>query len=188
MFTGRRRSFSLGTAIALTAIILLFVPDLHFAQDVANGLAVANVLTGLSVTAVQDLDFGDVLQGVAKSVPNNDAANSGVFRITGEPGAGISVYMTLPIYLATATGDDRMDVAFGITDCSIDSTGNSDPSAFGDGWQDVNPYSLPSTLTIGSAIPSQSAIFLGGRVIPSVDQTSGPYSGDIIVTVAYNGT
>ncbi len=174
--------------VVLLCAMLVLTPAVHYAQEVANGLAIANVLTGLSVVATQDLDFGDVLQGVAKSVPNNDAASTGIFTITGEPGAGISVYLALPAYLATATGDDRLNIVFGATDCSIDSTGNSDPSTFGDGWQDINPYALPSNLTIGSAVPSQTAIFLGGTVVPSVDQTSGPYSAEIIVTVAYNGS
>ena len=30
-------------------------------------------------------------------------------------------------------------------------------------------------------------LFLGGEVTPAVDQTAGAYSGNIIVTVAYNG-
>ncbi len=175
-------------AVVLLAVAVALIPGLHQAQDVASGLATANVLTGLSVLATQDLNFGDVYQGVAKSVPNNDALNSGIFIISGQPGAGISAYIALPAYLATATGDDRMDIVFGVTACSIDSTGNSDPSAFGDGWQDVNPYNLPNNLVIGSAAPSQTAVFLGGEVVPSVDQTSGPYSAEIVITVAYTGT
>ncbi len=188
MSTTKRRANFLRSAVILAGLILVFIPGFSYGQDVANGLAVANVLTALSVTAVQDLDFGNVLQGVAKDVPNNDALNSGIFLITGEGGAGISVYIALPAYLATATGDDRMTVGFGSTDCTIDSTTNVDPSTFGDGWQDVNPFNIPSNLVVGSVGPNQTAIFLGGRVIPSVDQTSGPYSADIIVTVAYTGT
>jgi len=176
--------------LVILAAVLLWAgsPCTSYAQDVANGSAIANVLTALAVTAVQDLDFGDVFQGVAKAVPNNDALSSGIFVITGEASAGISVYIALPPYLATATGDDRMDITFDATDCSVDSTGNSDPSTFGDGWPNINPYNLPGNLVVGSAVPSQTAIFLGGEVTPSVDQTSGPYSGDIIVTVAYTGT
>ncbi len=188
MNTDKHRAFSRKSVLAIVAIIVLSLSRSVSGQDVANGLALANVLTGLSIVSVQDLDFGDVLQGVAKNVPNNDALNSGIFMISGEGGAGISVYITLPAYLSTATGDDRMTVGFGITDCSIDSTGNIDPSSFGDGWQDINPFNLPGNLVVGSAGPNITAIFLGGRVIPSVDQISGPYSADIIVTVAYTGS
>ncbi|UCG63184.1 MAG: hypothetical protein JSV52_07860 [Candidatus Zixiibacteriota bacterium] len=175
-------------AVACLCLAIVLAPVPHQAQDVASGQATANVLTGLSVTSTQALNFGDVLQGVAKSVPNNDAANSGIFVVTGEPSAGISVYIALPPYLATATGDDRMNIVFGVTDCSIDSTGNSNPSTFGDGWPNVDPYALPNNLVIGSAAPSQTAVFLGGEVVPSVDQTAGPYTGEIVITVAYNGT
>ena len=184
----KRRAYFLRSAIILAGLFLVLIPGFSYGQDVANGLAVATVLTGLSVTSVQDLDFGSVFQGVAKDVPNNDALNSGIFLITGEGGAGIAVYIALPAYLATATGDDRMTIGFGSTDCSIDSTTNVDPSTFGDGWQDVNPFNVPNNLVVGSVGPNQTSIFLGGRVIPSVDQIPGPYSADIIVTVAYTGT
>ena len=173
--------------ILMISLYLLITPSSK-SQDVANGQATANVLAALSITATQDLNFGNVFQGVAKTVTNADAANSGIFTITGEGGAGISVYITLPAYLATVTGDDRMNIAFSNTDCSVDSTNNVDPSAFGSGWQNVDPNNLPTTLTVGTVGQNQSAIFLGGKVIPSVDQKAGAYSGDIIATVAYNGT
>lgn len=183
-----RNVFAFRVVLWSVGIILMLSVIPSHSQDVANGQAIANVLTGLSILAVQDLDFGNVLQGVAKTVANTDAANAGIFVITGEGGAGISVYITLPSWLATVSGDDRMTVGFMIDDCSIDSTGNIDPSAFGDGWPDIDPHNLPNGLTVGSAVPSRTAIFLGGRVWPSVDQLSGPYSADIIVTVAYTGT
>lgn len=183
-----RNVFVSRVVLWLVGIALIVSVTPGYSQDVANGQAIANVLIGLSVVAVQDLNFGNVLQGVAKSVANDDAANTGIFLITGEGGAGISVYINLPTYIATATGDDRMSIGFMTTDCSIDSTGNVDPSAFGDGWPDIDPHNLPNGLTVGSAVPNQTAVFLGGRVWPSVDQLSGPYSGDVIVTVAYTGT
>ena len=67
----------------------MLLPARHQAQDVASCLALANVLASLSVTSVQDLNFGDCLQGVAKSVLNSDAANAGIFQVTGEEGAAI---------------------------------------------------------------------------------------------------
>ncbi len=176
-------------SLALVAMTLALVSASPVsAQYVANGLATADVMASLAVIAVQDLQFGNVLQGVAKSVTNDDAANAGIFTITGAAGAGINVAIALPEYMATATGDDRMAIAFGANDCSIDSTVNVDPSAFGSGWQNINPYSLPNMITVGTVGQPQTAIFLGGRVIPSIDQTAGAYTGDIIVTVAYNGT
>ena len=169
-------------------VIGLMITQNISAQDVANGSATANVQAALAVVATQDLQFGSVFQGVAKSVANNDVAAAGIFTITGAAGAGISAYMTLPQYISTAAGSDRMNIAFRTTDVSIDSTLNADPSTFGNGWLNVDPNNLPTGLVIGSDILSHTMIFLGGRVVPSVDQSAGAYSGDIIVTVAYNGT
>ena len=83
-----------------------------------------------------------------------------------------------------------MVIAFSATDCSIDTTGSADPTAYGGGFQNTNPHSLPSGVYIGSqgGVVNNTNIFLGGSVYPSVDQTAGSYSADIILTVAYNGS
>ena len=174
--------------IAAVVLLVLAAGGPAQAQETASGLVLANVLAGLTVVAVQDLNFGDVLQGIAKNVANDDAVNAGIFTITGEAGAGITVYMALPEYLATPSGDDRLTIMFGPDVASVDTTINVDPSAFGSGWQDTNPYSLPSGITVGTVGQNQTAIFIGGRVVPAVNQKSDSYSGYITVTVAYTGT
>ncbi len=171
-------------AIAVVTVALL-LPTAAKPQDVAVGQATATVLAVLSVTAVSPLAFGDVFQGVPTSV-GNQTANAGVFTISGDGGAGISIYMQLPDYLSTATGDDRMVVSFGSTDASVDSTANTDPTTFGAGWANTNPHNFPAATVVGTL--GATSIFLGGKVFPSIDQAAGAYSGDIILTVAYNGT
>ncbi len=170
----------------MAVVSALAMPAAVMSQDVANGQATATVQTPLTVTAPNDLAFGTVFQGVAKAVANN-VADAGVFTITGQAGSGISVYLQLPDYMATATGDDRMVIAFSATDISIDSTANADPTAFASGWQNTNPHNLPSGVIIGGG-SGQTSMFLGGSIYPSVDQTAGAYSADIILTVAYNGS
>jgi hypothetical protein len=166
-------------------MVVISVPALG--QDVATGQALANVLASLSVVAVQPLDFGQVYQGVAKVQDEADDALSGIFDITGQGSAGISIYLTLPTYMALADGSDRMTVAFGTVDCTVD-TMNLTPStvAAADGWVDVDPNNLPNTLVVGQG--GQTNLYLGGRVIPSVDQAAGAYTGDIIANVAYTGS
>jgi hypothetical protein len=80
-----------------------------------------------------------------------------------------------------------MVISFSTTDCAIDTTANADPTTFGSGWANQNPYNLPSGVIIGG-LSTQTALFLGGQVRPTVDQTAGAYTADIILTVAYNGT
>lgn len=183
-FTNRT---ALRFAGAVTLIALLAVAQSGKSQDVANGSATANVQAALAVAAAQDLQFGAVLQGVAKSVGNNDDANSGIFNVTGQGSAGISMTFTLPDYIALADGSDRMTIAFDPTDAIVD-TNNTTPSTAvaGDGWVDVNPRSLPAATVIGAA--GQTNVYLGGRVTPSVDQKAGAYAGDVILSVAYNGS
>ena len=172
------------TILLLTMSVLLVTSAA--AQDVAVGEATATVQTPLTVTATAALAFGTIFQGVAASVPETDA-NAGVFTITGQATAGISVYLQLPDYMSTATGDDRMVISFGSADCAIDTTANVDPTVAATGWTNQNPFNLPSGVIIGG-VSGQTALFLGGSVTPSVDQTAGAYSADIILTVAYNGS
>lgn len=181
-----KRTLSL---LVLASFVFLGLTGTLYPQDVAHGLAIANVMASLAVFSTQPLDFGNVFQGVAKIQDETSDANSGIFTITGAASAGISVYLQLPEYLALADGSDRMAVAFGEQDATysfLDAAAPSTPSAPGVGaLLDQNPRTLAGT-TVGAGGTSQ--IFLGGRVIPSVNQAAGAYSGDIICTVAYTGT
>ena len=172
---------------AIAILLIALVPDPGYGQDVAAGQALATVLAALSITAVQPLQFGNVYQGVAKSQDETDDVNSGIFAIMGANSAGISLYIALPAYLALPDGSDRLSIAFSTTDCTIDTMALA-PSTVGpgDGWQDVDPHNLPNGLVVGFG--GQTNVYLGGRVIPSVDQEAGNYSGDVIASVAYNGT
>jgi len=185
-------SSRLGKGWLAVLFILLVLSSEIMAQDVANGQAIATVLAALQVVATSPLDFGNVYQGVAKTVDKN-TASAGVFDILGAANADLLLYLSLPDYIATATGDDRMTIAFSATSCDIDTAlaaqpGN--PTAFVDGWQGVDPHNIMGVVGAEPCLGDAGfcAIFLGGRVIPRVNQTSGAYSGDIILTVAYQGT
>jgi hypothetical protein len=157
-------------------------------QDVAVGQAQATVLAVLAVAATQPLDFGNVYQGVAKTQDETSDASSGIFTITGQASANISCFFQLPEYVALANGTDRMPIAFSSTDgtFSVLAAGApSTPSAPGVGAQlNINPRNMTGT-TVG--VGGTSQIFLGGKVIPSVNQAAGSYSADIVLTVAYSG-
>jgi hypothetical protein len=183
MFKPSRMRFS-GLLVVAAVLAIIMVPSVGMAQDVANGSATALVQAILVVTATQALQFGNVFQGVATSVAN-DAAGAGIFSIAGQGAAPIAIYMQLPDYLSTASGDDRMVISFGLTDASVDSTGNLVPTTFGAGWADTDPHNFNPATVVGTL--GVTAVFLGGSVFPSVDQAAGAYSADIIVTVAYTG-
>jgi len=189
------KRFSQSWKVSVLAIALLIaafgaVPSDVHAQDVANGQATATVLAVLAVTSSADLQFGDVLQGVAKSASKIVVGEAGVFEITGAAGKQVTMYMQLPDYIALSTGADRMVISFGATDADIDFTAAATPAAHTAGVVvDQDPHNLPTTAINNAVAPDNNIkIFLGGSVYPTVDQSAGAYSGDIILTVAYNGS
>jgi hypothetical protein len=158
------------------------------AQDVANALATATVQTAITVVATQQLDFGNVFQGMPKTIGNNIDDSSAIFTITGQSGAGINIQLALPEYLSLPDGSDRMSIIFRNTDAAVDTSNTATPSTMiaGNGWINQNPYLLPSAAVIGSP-GSNTKLYLGGRVIPSANQKAGVYSGNIVLSVSYNG-
>jgi hypothetical protein len=171
--------------VALGASTLWVGPTPAMAQDVAVGTASATVLATLSVTATSALAFGNVYQGVAKVVPKNDAS-AGVFTLGGQASAQVTIYMQMPEYLQ-GPGNDRMVIAFGTTDVNIDTTANVNPTTPGaGGYPNRDPHNLPTVQL--RVLDGSCHLFLGGKVIPSVNQAAGAYTADIVVTVAYNGS
>ena len=181
-----RMKVNSGLILTLAVIGILIGPSLVRAQDVAVGQATATVLDVLSVTAPQDLAFGDVLQGVPTSVAKTTdlagGVGAGIFRISGAAAREVSAFMELPDYVSLADGSDRMVIAFASDDGNYNDAAAATPSTVG--ATSTNPHSIPA-LTLSAA--GDMALFLGGTVYPTVDQTAGAYSGDIILTVAYNG-
>lgn len=164
-------------------------PSNLLAQDVAVGQAIATVMASLTVSSVQDLDFGNILQGVTDFVARTDDAGAGIFQITGESAANseVSMYLQLPAYLWNNTpgNQDRLVIYFQNTDCTIDTTAGT-PLAPGLGaLVGENPHSLPDTGIGGN--DGVIRIYLGGAVYPTVDQRAGAYSADIVLTAAYTG-
>lgn len=174
---------------AFMVICLLALPGKAFSQETAVGQAIANVLASLQVTSAQNLNFGDILQGVTATVPPTDDANSGIFEITGESTGNreVSMHMSLPEFLWNNTpgSQDRLTVYFKETDATIDTTAGTPSAPGGGALTNENPHLLPDT-GIGGA-DGVIRLYIGGAVYPTVEQRSGAYSGDITLTAAYTG-
>jgi len=181
-----------GSSVLVVVLALLLVSSsMVSAQDVATGTVTATVVAALSVTASSPLAFGTVYQGVPKSVSKN-VAEAAVFDISGQANADLLLYLSLPEFIATSSGDDRMVITFTTTDADIDTglVGAGDPTSFTSGWQGEDPHNL---MAVAGAEPCLGdaglcAVYVGGKVVPTLDQTAGAYTGDIILTVAYQGT
>lgn len=181
------RKRNIGMTSLLIVAILVLMSGSVFAQVAVTGTADALIVTAITVAATTALDFGSVYPGVPKIQDQTSATLSGVFTITGLGDAGITSQFMLPEYVALASGADRMTISFSASDASIDSSAAGTPAAFGsDGaYQDQDPRGLPVHV-LGNG--GETRIYLGGKVIPSPYQSAGSYSGDIILTVFYNGS
>jgi hypothetical protein len=179
-----RENRRLMAALLFTGLFFLVLFNFSFAQDVARGQAQGTVLPLIVVTATQVLNFGEIYQGVPKTILYGNDDSAAIFTITGQDGAGVNLQLILPEYLNLADGSDRMPITFRATDAAID-TNSATPSTIvaADGWINQNPYILPAAATIGAP---NTRLYLGGKVNPSTNQKAGAYTNDIVFMVAYN--
>jgi hypothetical protein len=182
------RTTTLSAVILGMAVIFLASPSTVMAQDVATGSATATIATALTVVATSALAFGTTYQGVPVVVART-VAEAGIFTISGQANAGISCYLQMPEYISIAGDSDRMVIAFSTTDCTIDTAlaaSPGDPTGAGiDGYVGIDPYNLPDGVNLSDN--GFCGVYIGGKIIPTVDQTAGSYTGSIILTVAYTG-
>jgi len=171
----RIRMFSLG----LLLLFALAIPSQ--AQETAMIQATATVISSMTVQGTNGLAFGAVTPGVNKSVDKATAGQAGEWRVTGNPGAEVTLAFALPTNLDHATDPATMPISFSSTDASYeDGTGGgqSAPAAA------IDP-SVTSTVNIAG--DGSLWVWIGGTVAPSVSETAGNYSGDITLTVTYTG-
>ncbi len=168
------------SAITLLFSLLIMAGGV-VAQESATIQATANVSTSLAINGTQNLRFGVVTPGVNKAVNKTTAGESGEWSITGTPGAEISITFTLPDSLQHTTNPTWMNLAFSATDVSYsDGTGSQvGPTGV------LNP-NAGNAERIGAG--GIMTIWIGGTVFPSVAQGGGPYSSDVMLTIAYTGS
>ena len=179
--------------VVLAVMTMLFAVDSALAQMAVTNTADATVLAAIQLAATDNLNFGNVFQGVPKIVARTATGadtTAAIFTITGEAGAGITAHLVLPEYIAAASGA-QMTITFENDVMAIDTTTAATPATVvaGDGWVDQDPRSFPAGLVIGGTTPAVTTtkIYLGGKVIPSMFQEAGTYTGDILLSVSYIG-
>jgi hypothetical protein len=156
---------------ALTALIM--APALASAQS-ANVAATATVVTPLVVTGTAPLAFGNVFQGVNKSLPFSDA-NSGRFSIAGFGTSQVAMTFTLPTNLASGLNTmpiDSWDIRSNGTNVTAGATAMTVTSG---------------TAVNGNLVAGSLYLFVGGRVLPAAAQAQGAYSASIVLAAAYTG-
>jgi len=183
MFFNHTKRFASALIVAGLLAAVAVGPTVE-AQEVATGGANATVLAVLAVTSVQDLNFGNVLQGVPATADIDVVAEAGDFQVAGAAGSEVALYLQLPEYLWNSTNTDRMIIAFGSTDCEIDPFLAGDAATKSGSETVEDPYNLTAT-ALGA--DNGLHVYLAGTVYPAVDQAVGAYTADIVLTAAYTG-
>jgi len=162
------------TATVLSAVMAagFFGAATLEAQTSATIQATANVLSAVTVTAANGLQFGNVTPGVNKTVAISDAG-AGRFDVTKAAGEGITLSFTLPT-----------DLTSGANNLPIGSwAGGWNTSATPAGATAFTPDAAGTntTATAGTTI----SVYVGATVSPIAAQPAGLYTGDVTMSVVY---
>lgn len=170
----------------LSFIILICVagvlnPVSTQAQESGTIQALATVVSSLQVIGINNLNFGTVTPGVNKSVDKADVGFAGEWQVNGTPLAQMTVDFSIPPVLLHSDSSATMIVTYTSTDASYDD---------GTGSGQTNPTSTldpngQSILMLGAG--GTMSVWIGGTVQPTVAQTGGNYSADVVLSVAYTG-
>ena len=142
------------------------------AQTSADIQATATVLSAVTVTAGNDLQFGNVTPGVAKTVGIADAG-AGRFDVIKAATQGVTLSFTLPT-----------DLTSGANNLPIGSwTGGWNTSATPAGATTFtpSPAGTNTTATAGTTI----SVYVGATVSPAAAPVAGSYTGDVTMAVVY---
>src|SRR5690242_2528179 len=96
MYTASKAAFA-------TLVLALVAATVVRAQGVNGSItATATVQSPITVAGVQNLAFGNVFPGVAKTVAYTDATNGGRFDVTGQATTPVTYSFALPTNLTSA--------------------------------------------------------------------------------------
>ncbi|MEE9442185.1 MAG: hypothetical protein V3V99_05915 [candidate division Zixibacteria bacterium] len=167
--------------IFLFCVIGVLNPVSTLAQESGTIQAIATVVSSLQVIGINNLNFGTVTPGVNKSVNKADAGFAGEWQVNGTPSAQMTVDIAIPPVLMHSDSSATLIVTYTSTDASYDDGtggGQSNPS----GTLDPNGQSI---LNLGPG--GTMNVWIGGTAQPTVAQTGGNYSADVVLSVAYTG-
>ncbi len=168
--------------LALAIFLVLAGPPPAQAQESATIQALATVVSSLSITGDNNLQFGTVTPGIGKAVDKSEPGFAGQWSIVGGIGAEITLDFALPdSLLLVGDSTNGMPISFGPLDASWDDGsggGQLAPSGV------INPNGM-GTERLGAS--GQMTVWIGGAVNPRIAQTGGDYAEDVVLSVAYTG-
>ena len=164
---------------ALAAALALPMGVQAQASATASVNATANVLSQLTATAEQTLDFGDVVPGFPATVAPSNTAAAGIVSIAGAPGREVAIsFPSIPASLLHELGVETLSLTIESDDVAIGSSAGAPGATFD-----------PAAGTDANLDASGNIwVFVGGQVSATNTQLAGEYTGTITVEVAYTGS
>ncbi|HWB40571.1 MAG TPA: DUF4402 domain-containing protein [Gemmatimonadales bacterium] len=142
------------------------------AQTSANINATATVLSAVTVTGANDLQFGNVTPGVNKTVAIADAG-AGRFDVVKAANQGVTLAFTLPANLTAGANNLPIGTWTG-------------------GWNTANTPAGATAFTPSAGGSNTAAtagttlfVFVGATVSPAAAQPAGSYSGTVTMSAVY---
>lgn len=161
------------------ALCLIAIGDDPLAQESASIQALATVVSTLSVSGSNDLQFQAVSLGINKSVDKTAAGLAGEWTILGQAGEEVTLDFVVPASLTS--GANNLAISFSNIDASYANdplNDQSNPTAA------IDP-AIVTTITLGAG--GGLMIWIGGTVNPTAGQSSGAYSGTVELQVTLTG-
>ena len=164
--------------LTITAAVaaILALPGLVSAQASASVQAQATVLAPISAAGEQDLEFGDVVPGFARTV-SPGAAEAGRFQVSGGGAREVALAFSLPTVLTHTTLTETLPVSFGAGSAGFGATSAAVTTTFD-----------PSVTQNANLTAGALFVFIGGTATAAAVQEAGAYTGTITLDVAYTGS
>jgi hypothetical protein len=163
--------------------------------NTANISAAANVVVAVTVTAGNDLQFGNVTPGNDKTIGSSDDVLQGIAAGTTPETTGtwtidkgaktqVTINLTLPTSLASSTGPGTYHLPLGYGDFGIIKLGAIGIVA----WSPVTATDVEVTFAdYPTEFDAASfTVYVGGTVAPTSNQFADSYTGTLTLTATYN--
>lgn len=155
-------------ALAVAAIGFIAAPMSANAAD-ATGAATATIVTPIAIVQAADLGFGTIAPTASAGTVTID--NTGAR--TSDANVELLSTNTGSAGQFTVSGEGTSSFSTSVANVSLTGPGTAMPVVF--------TNDAPTALTGGAA-----TINVGGTLTVGANQTAGAYTGDVVVTVAYN--
>lgn len=167
-------------SVFLACVICLFwAADRLLAQESASIQALATVISTLTVSGSNDLQFQMVSLGINKSVDKTDVGLAGEWTILGQSGEEVTLEFVVPVNLTS--GANNLAISFSNIDASYANdplNDQSNPTAA------IDP-AIVTTTTLGAG--GGMFVWIGATVNPTAGQSSGAYTGTVELLVTLTG-